>query len=76
MQRRWKKVGSLTVILVLLVAFFQLFWPLVYPSLVDLNRYPTAEYLRIMWLLSPDGLSIITGIIGAVIMVWVSYIER
>lgn len=76
MERRWKTVGILAGVILLLVAFFQLAWPSVYPDLVGLNRYPTAEYLRIMWLVSPAGLAIITIILGCILIAWVAYTGR
>ncbi len=54
-----RKIGIAVGVIIVLLAIFQFVWPYWYPSLVNLNRYPTAEYFWIMWLLSPDGLSVI-----------------
>jgi hypothetical protein len=70
-----KKLGIAVGAIIVLLAIFQFVWPAMYPSLVSLNRYPTAEFFRIMWLLSPNGLSIITLIIGCVYIAWVTYTE-
>ena len=68
-----RKMGIAIGVILVLVAFFQMIWPSVYPALLDLNQNPTAEYLRIMWLLSPNGLSVITLLLGCVYVAWVAY---
>jgi hypothetical protein len=69
-------MGIRVAFVIIVVAFFRTVWPFVYPSIVNLNQYPTAEYFRIMWLLSPNGLSSITIIVGCILIAWVAYIER
>jgi hypothetical protein len=76
MEERWKTVGILASLVILFVAFFQLLWPYVSPVLVDLNPDPTAEYLRIMWLVSPNGLSALTIMAGCILIAWVVYTGR
>ncbi|MDD1661618.1 MAG: hypothetical protein LUQ49_04045 [Methanomicrobiales archaeon] len=76
MEGRSRKIGIAAGAIIVLVAVYQFVWPYFYPSLVNLNRYPTAEYFRIMWLLSPNGLSVITIILGCVFIAWVAYTER
>jgi hypothetical protein len=71
-----RKIGISVGVILVLLAIFQFAWPYMYPSLVSLNRYPTAEYFRIMWLLSPNGLSAITLITGCIYIAWVAYTER
>jgi hypothetical protein len=68
-----RKIGIAIGLIIVLVAIFQLLWPVFYLSLVSLNEDPTAEYLRIMWLLSPNGLSVITLLLGCVYVAWVAY---
>lgn len=75
MVKRKRKIATVIALIIILVASFQLLWPYIYPSIVDLNPYPTQEYLRIMWLLSPSGLSTITVITGFIFIVWVAFIE-
>ncbi len=75
MRKRDRKIGTLVAVMAVLVALFQLLWPPFYPAVISLNTYPTEEYLRIMWLLSPNGLSAITIIIGLVLIAWVVFVE-
>lgn len=71
---RNRKIVTLIAVIILLEAFFQLVWARIYtPSLLaSLNPYPTEEYLRIMWLFSPNGLSIITLVLGLAFIAWVA----
>jgi hypothetical protein len=75
MAKRNRKIVTLIALIIILVAFFQSVWPRIYPSIVDLNPYPTREYLQITWLFSPNGLSAITVIIGLIIIAWVIFAE-
>ncbi|HUK92729.1 MAG TPA: hypothetical protein VLU98_01695 [Methanomicrobiales archaeon] len=75
MRKRDKKIGMIIVIMTALVALFQLLWPPFYPVLVSLNPYPTEEYLRITWLFSPIGLSVITVVMGIILIAWVRFVE-
>jgi len=78
---KWKlrpnrKNVSTVLLVVLIVAFFLVFWSPFYESLVRLNPDPTVEYLRIMWILSPVGLSIVTIIIGAAALARAVFLEQ
>ena len=75
MERRWKHIGTVIALVIVMVAVFQTLWPAIYPSIVALNRYPTDEYLRIMWLLSPNGISALTIAAGCVLIAWIAYVE-
>jgi hypothetical protein len=77
MAQRKKKMGTVIVLMLILVAFFQLFWPLIYnsPSLAHLNPYPTQEYLQILGFISPNGLSAITVAIGFIALAWVAFTD-
>ena len=72
-----RKIVTSIIVIILFEAFFQLVWSIFYtPSLLaGLNPYPTEEYLRIMWLFSPNGLSTITLVLGAVFIAWVTLAE-
>jgi ABC-type phosphate transport system permease subunit len=76
MGKRNRKIGIVIAAIIILVALFQVFWPLIYPSIVALNPYPTQEYLQITWLFSPNGLSTITIIIGCILIAWVAILDR
>jgi len=76
MKKRDRNIALLIASIIALVAVFQLVWPPFYPSLVALNKYPTEEYLRIMWLFTPNGLSTITIIIGLILITWVMFVEQ
>lgn len=76
MKERTRKIGIVAAAVVVLVALFQTIWPFYYTSLVGMNRYPTAEYFRVMGLLSPAGFSVITIILGCILIAWVAYIWR
>ena len=73
MAKRNKKIVKLIALIIILVAFFQLLWPNIYnpSSIARLNPYPSQEYLQIMWLFSPNGLSTITIIAGLILIAWV-----
>ena len=76
MKERWKKISRVAGAVIVLVIIYQLIWPIFYSSLINLNRYPTAEYFRIMWFLSPNGLSAITVMLGCVVIAWMAYVYR
>jgi hypothetical protein len=71
-----KKVAIIVATVILLVACFLELWPPFYPAVVNLNPDPTVEYLQIMGILSPVGLSLVTIIIGAIAIAWGLYLER
>jgi hypothetical protein len=71
-----RKAAIIAGVVIALVAFFLVLWPPFYPAVVNLNPDPTVEYLQIMWILSPVGLSVITIIIGAIAIAWGVYLER
>jgi hypothetical protein len=75
MGKRSRKIVKLIVVMVILVAIFQVSWPHMYPSVVNMNPYPTREYLQIVSVLGPNGLSIITVILGSLYGAWVAFIE-
>jgi hypothetical protein len=77
MAKRKEKFLKVIVLMVLLVAFFQFIWPFIYnsPIIANLNPYPTREYLQIMWLFSPNGLSALTLIFGFVSLAWVAFTD-
>ena len=75
MKKRDRKIALLIASIIALVAVFQLVWPPFYPHLIALNKYPTQEYLQIMWFFSPIGLSVITIIIGIILIAWVKFAE-
>jgi len=75
MVKRNRKIAKLIALIIVLVAIFQLFWPHMYPSIVNMNPYPTEEYLQIMSFLSPNGLTIITVILGFLFGVWVVFTD-
>lgn len=74
MLEKRRKILKLLAVILILVAFFQIFWPYVYnsPLIANLNPYPTKEYLQIVWLFSPKGLSTLTIILGCIFLVWVA----
>ncbi|MDD1661409.1 MAG: hypothetical protein LUQ49_02985 [Methanomicrobiales archaeon] len=71
---RNRKIVKMVVVIILLVAFFQLLWSRIYTlsRVAALNPYPTDEYLRIMWIFSPNGLSTITLVLGLIFIAWVA----
>jgi hypothetical protein len=71
-----RKIPIIVALVILLVACFLELWPPFYPAVVNLNPDPTVEYLQIMWILSPVGLSLLTIIIGVIAIAWVVYLER
>ncbi|MDD1665007.1 MAG: hypothetical protein LUQ32_06595 [Methanomicrobiales archaeon] len=75
MVKRNKKIARLIAGILILLAFFQLLWPYIYnsPLITSLNPYPTQEYLQIMWLFSPNGLSTITILTGVIAIAWVAF---
>jgi hypothetical protein len=75
MAHRRKKFVTLILLMVVLVAFFQFIWHFFYdsPFIMGLNPYPTQEYLQILWLFSPDGLSILTLIFGVIALAWTAF---
>jgi hypothetical protein len=77
MAKRRKKFVKLIILMVILVAVFQLIWPFIYnsPFIANLNPYPTQEYLQIMWLFSPNGLSALTLIFGFISLAWAAFTD-
>jgi hypothetical protein len=75
MVKSHRKIVTLIALIIILVAFFQLLWPHIYPSIVGLNPYPTQEYLQITWLFSPNGFSTITVITGLIFIAWVAFTD-
>jgi hypothetical protein len=77
MANRNKKILKIIAFIIVLVAFFQLLWPKIFnpSSIAKLNPYPSEEYLQILGIFSPNGLSIITVIVGLVLIAWVAFIE-
>ena len=77
MVKRNKKIARLIAFILVLLAFFQLLWHYIYtsPVIANLNPYPTREYLQIIWFLSPNGLSIITIILGFISIAWIAFTD-
>jgi len=78
---KWKlrlnrKNVSTVLLVVLIVAFFLVFWSPFYEALVGLNPDPTVEYLQVMWILSPVGLSVVTVLIGAAALARAVFLEQ
>jgi hypothetical protein len=61
----------------ILVAAFQLLWPFIYnsPFIAYLNPYPTQEYLQLLGIFSPNGLTAMTVIIGIIALAWVAFTD-
>ncbi|HMA04331.1 MAG TPA: hypothetical protein VKO45_00190 [Methanomicrobiales archaeon] len=70
MAGRNKRITTIVALIVVLVAFFQMLWPRLYPWVVSRNPYPTHEYFQIMGFVSPNGLSILAVIIGLIFIAW------
>ena len=66
----------MVLLVVLIVAFFLVFWSPFYEALVGLNPDPTVEYLQVMWILSPVGLSVVTVLIGAAALARAVFLEQ
>ena len=75
MARKNRKIASLIAVMVVLVALFQFLWPHIYPWIVSRNPYPTREYYQIMGFVSPNGLSIITVVVGLIFIAWIAYTD-
>jgi hypothetical protein len=68
MAKPIKKFLTIIAVVIILVAFFQVAWPSFYPAFIGMNQYPTVEYLQIMNVLSPNGLSLLTVVIGSLLL--------
>jgi len=76
MVKQARSIAKIVAGMVIILAIIQIIWPRVYPSIVRLNPYPTNEYLQIMWLLSPMGLSIVTIVLGLILIAWIAFVYR
>ena len=76
MERKLKPIATVVAVMVILVVIFQLLWPRIYPWIVSRNPYPTQEYYQIIGLVSPNGLSAVTIVIGLIIIAWILLTSR
>lgn len=74
MSYKLNTIAKLIVMIIGMVAFFQLIWPYVYNIFASIktNPNPSAEYLNSMAWFSPNGLTIMIVVIGGLAIAYVA----